>query len=524
MDDDSTSLIYIIVIIGSIYLYYNKTSGLLRKIRNQFKDNNNPKLAVITKGLKGMAWPMAGAIVIEIFFLGIKITAYICAIGAFLQVMYFIHLENILNGIDSIAQFNNVLNDVGKRNHKLEKSDNRRLLFWLVPIAAMLLILIIFFVGVDNWKLQRIFKSGPAENSMSKTQTEVLKINAGNPTELEDGITTIQNKLEKNPKDAMLWYDIGQLYLYKHDTSQAITMFKKSFIYDLSDTIALSVVGTIILGTGNDYELATQVFKKLILKSPNNGYAYKMLGASYAAMNKHQESLQYDEKAADLNANDPLAYIGISSSYYRLGEYDKAIITIKKAIRINPDLMEAKCILGNYYCALCNYSAAKEIFLNVLENNNSSVNALNIAQLGLADISLSENNSSAALSSLNKVSEMDSTIVGAKYLKLGIVNERQNHIVIARLDYLRSANSSNQMISAFVSLGEMLIKNGNTQEGYLYLQKAKDRDPIIGTTIYKRGLLLYSKGKTKDAIKSFKNASMLDNEDAKRWLKNNSIN
>jgi tetratricopeptide (TPR) repeat protein len=80
------------------------------------------------------------------------------------------------------------------------------------------------------------------------------------------------------------------------------------------------------------------------------------------------------------------------------------------------------------------------------------------------------------------------------------------------------------MISAFVSLGEMLIKNGNTQEGYLYLQKAKDRDPIIGTTIYKRGLLLYSKGKTKDAIKSFKNASMLDNEDAKQWLKNNLIN
>ena len=458
---------------------------------------------------------------IEFLLLGIKITAYTCAIGAFLQVMYLIHIENILNGIDSNSLS---IDSEIKNNHKLAISDNRHLLIWLVPIAAMLLILIIFFVGVDNWKLQGIIKSGRAENSMPKTQTEILKINAGNPTELEDGITTIQNKLEKNPKDAMLWYDIGQLYFYKHDTSQAITMFKKSFIYDLSDTIALSVVGTIILGTGNDYELATQVFKKLILKSPNNGYAYKMLGASYAAMNKHQESLQYDEKAADLNANDPLAYIGISSSYYRLGEYDKAIITIKKAIRINPDLMEAKCILGNYYCALCNYSAAKEIFLNVLENNNSSVNALNIAQLGLADISLSENNSSAALSSLNKVSEMDSTIVGAKYLKLGIVNERQNHIVIARLDYLRSANSSNQMISAFVSLGEMLIKNGNTQEGYLYLQKAKDRDPIIGTTIYKRGLLLYSKGKTKDAIKSFKNASMLDNEDAKRWLKNNSIN
>jgi tetratricopeptide (TPR) repeat protein len=302
-------------------------------------------------------------------------------------------------------------------------------------------------------------------------------------------------------------------------------MFKKSIFFDLEDTTALLVVGTVVLGTGNDYDLAAQVFNKLILQSPKNEHAYQMLGITYGVMNKLQESLQCAEKAADLNANDPMAYIDISTNYYRLGEIDKAIIAIKKAISADPNFIDAKWYLGQYYYAMYNYKDARKIFLDILRDNRSSMNLRNSAQLGLADIFISEDDLNSAQKSLNKISDEDSLIVGSKYRKLGIINEKQKHFDIAKLFYLRSAYSSNQMISgAFFELGEMLVKNGKTQEGNLYLQKAKETDPTLGAMFYKKGLLLYSKGLIKEANRCFERASLLDNVEAKIWLKNNSLN
>jgi tetratricopeptide (TPR) repeat protein len=378
--------------------------------------------------------------------------------------------------------------------------------------------------GWDTWKLKEISNHEPTKNSKPKAQKEILNINAGNPVELEDGVSKIQAKLAEYPKDPMLWYSLGQLYFYKHDTTQAIAMFKKSILLDLKDTTALLVIGTDILCNGNDNELAAQAFKKLILQSPHNGHAYKMLGATYAAMNKHQESIEYNEKAADLNPSDPSAYIQISANYYRLGEFDKAIIAIKKAIITDPNLIEAKWYLGCYYSAMDNFSDARRIFHDILRDKKTTPDVKYLVQLGLADIFISEDDFNSALKLLNAIPDDDSIIVGSKYMQLGSINEKQNHIDIARLYYLRSANSSNQMIGAFVNLGRMLVKNGKTQEGYLYLQKAKESDPSLGAMAYKRGLLLYSKGKTKQATKSFERASLLDNADAKQWLKDNSHN
>jgi len=198
-----------------------------------------------------------------------------------------------------------------------------------------------------------------------------------------------------------------------------------------------------------------------------------MLGAAYTAMNSSRNPSNAMKRHLNWSPNDPLLYMGIGSNYYRLGEFDKAIQAMEKAIGLDPSFGEAKSLLGDFYLASCNLDDARRLFDDVIRNENNSMFARNMAQLGLADIFVAEKNPVSAHELLDKIPENDSIIVGSKYCALARMLEQQNNIDLARRYYLRAAFSTKQMVGAYADLGVMLVKNGENQEGYQYLQKVK---------------------------------------------------
>jgi|TARA_B110000037_G_C17075042_1_gene487504 tetratricopeptide (TPR) repeat protein len=105
----------------------------------------------------------------------------------------------------------------------------------------------------------------------------------------------------------------------------------------------------------NNFQIAVELYKKIILISPNHINAHYNLGILYQKLRDYQKAINCFEKVIEVNPHKIEAYNNQGIAYTELREYQKAINCFEKAIEINPNFALAYNNIATNFLKIKNF-------------------------------------------------------------------------------------------------------------------------------------------------------------------------
>ncbi len=133
---------------------------------------------------------------------------------------------------------------------------------------------------------------------------------------------------------------------YEGDYSQAVMYSDKVLKKDHYDYNALLYKAKSLRAL-EKYEEAIECLKTLESTGiENNPEAFKEYGNCYADLAKHDDAINYYERAMEINSYDDIVAAALGWEYYYLGKYEKASVYAQKAFILNNENRDAKRLIN----------------------------------------------------------------------------------------------------------------------------------------------------------------------------------
>ena len=85
---------------------------------------------------------------------------------------------------------------------------------------------------------------------------------------------------------------------------------------------------------------------RVVALNPNGATAYVALAGIAGCAGKWEESISYCKQGMRLSRfSESLDYWILGRSYFMTAQYVESVVTLKKAVQINPDFLSARIIL-----------------------------------------------------------------------------------------------------------------------------------------------------------------------------------
>ena len=215
------------------------------------------------------------------------------------------------------------------------------------------------------------------------------------------------------------------------------------------------------------YDESIEYLNKAIELNPYDSKAYNNLGLAYYAIKEYDKSLNYFNYSLSLNNKDSKTYNNRGTCKEKLKDYKGAIEDYNEAIKLNPNLSEAYNNRGNTQ--------------RILNNINSSIRDFDKA------IELNPNNSEA-------------------YNNRGLVKQQLKDYKGAIEDYNKAIDLNPNKAEFYNNIG-LLIKDLNRlNEALSYFDKAIELNPNYSEAYSNRGLLKLQIGILDNVIGDFDKA------------------
>ncbi len=119
----------------------------------------------------------------------------------------------------------------------------------------------------------------------------------------------------------------------------------------------------------NRFDRAKEVIEQLLVKNPENPHALNFLGYSLLERGEDLDrAFKLISKAVELKPDDGYIRDSLGWFYYKTGQYEKALVEIKKAwTLVNTDVVITKH-LAMIYTKLKDFKKAKEFYVEALKN------------------------------------------------------------------------------------------------------------------------------------------------------------
>ena len=273
-------------------------------------------------------------------------------------------------------------------------------------------------------------------------------------------------------------YERAMADFHKGDYSSAAELFVKVEVASPGTTEALLFEGKCLIHL-EKYQDAERALRSYVGRRPNSDEGLYLLGFVLYRQNKPAESLAMYTKGAALKrpAGDDLKIVGLD--YVMLNDYADAVKWLERAVELEPKNKEAWYYLGRAYYTEKDVPDAQKAFLTVLDLDPRDARA--------------ENN-------------------------LGLIFESEAKVTQA-LDAYRQAiawqqGSPRPSEQPYVNLGNLLMKEGRTEEAIPHLQRAVSLAPSNAFCHLKLGEAYRRVHRSDEARRELERATQLEPENA----------
>jgi len=199
----------------------------------------------------------------------------------------------------------------------------------------------------------------------------------------DEAISAFQKALAFDANNTTAYNYLGQLYLSKGDTANAIKSYQQLVriqsnpnTQDGSSNAPSLEAAT--LGLANSYLQAKQYtqseqqFKVAARLDPTDPVPPYTLGQQYLTQGRYSEALTQLQQAGKLSPNDGNVYFAMGSVYNAQGNFSAAVSALQSSIQLKPNFPSANYQLGIAYNGLDNQTGVQQQ-LTILNNTDGSL-------------------------------------------------------------------------------------------------------------------------------------------------------
>jgi adenylate cyclase len=154
------------------------------------------------------------------------------------------------------------------------------------------------------------------------------------------------------------------------DQKEAVRLSRLALRINDSDPETLAIAAVTSAYTVGDHEDEIQLVERAVALNPNSFQAWHCRGWVHKAAGRPQEAARSFELAIRMSPVDPQLFqlfAGLAQAFIELGRFDDAIISGKKALRLNPAYPGGHLCLASAYAQLGRDADTREAVARVLE-------------------------------------------------------------------------------------------------------------------------------------------------------------
>ena len=250
-----------------------------------------------------------------------------------------------------------------------------------------------------------------------------------------------------------------------------------------------------------DLALAEEIYLQLIDQNPSNPDALHLLGLIERQRQEFENALVLIKKAIQINPEIVQYHCSLGSCYLKLGRLSEGLACYRKALTLKPDCIEAYNEMGNALSKTGRVEDSIDYFHKALVIRPDSFEVFN--NLGVTYQQL--NKPDKALACYRKAIEINPDYAEAHY-NMGNILSSQGKFADA-IGYYHNAVASNpSYIKAINCMGNAFISTGHFNKALECYRKILVLDPRNADAYINMGVALMEQAQHQEAIEAFHRA------------------
>ncbi|MBC8284587.1 MAG: tetratricopeptide repeat protein [Nitrospinae bacterium] len=307
-------------------------------------------------------------------------------------------------------------------------------------------------------------------------------------------IKQLLSKIEDEPKNPTLHYELGRAYIEKKQYNSAHNQLVEAIRLkgDYGEAYREKGIALFYLKKYFDAEKALQ--KSFSLK-PTQADIATDLGSIFIATGNVKKSLRYLKIAQTRNNNMHIVFNNMGAAHAEIGQNKQAIGYWEKALEHHPLKTEVHINMGVVYERMGKKKKAMASYQKALEQDNRNA----IAHYNLGVLHAKNKDITKAVESWKKAKKLDSTddkvltSLGWAYEKLGDKEKALDEI-------LKSIKIEPFNTKTHYAAGRIQSDLGNFENAIVSLKKSVNLDPEFGDAYYRLGIVYDNINQGNDAI------------------------
>jgi tetratricopeptide (TPR) repeat protein len=259
--------------------------------------------------------------------------------------------------------------------------------------------------------------------------------------------------------------------------------------------------------TGN-LQLAGHLYSEILRSQPDYIPVLHLLGVLFYQLGDYDAAIVHIKKALSLNPNNPEAYNHLGSALKAKGKIDEAIVCHQQAVKLNPYFAEAYYNLGNACIdksqkdeAIGHYRKAIELHPNFFQ-----------AYFNLGKTFQDRGKPDEAIFYYQKASELNPDSADT-YDALGILFQGKGQLEEAIEYYHKAIGLNPNFAGCYGNLGKAFQENGSLDKALISYNKALELNAdqaVLGILYNNIGVVYQEKGQFDEAISCYQKALQID--------------
>jgi len=313
--------------------------------------------------------------------------------------------------------------------------------------------------------VDQVLEKSPESRPALRLREEILLAQR----KLQPAMLTAKRMLQIEGEKARGLVSMGRVYQAEGRHVEALEAFRQGFAEDSGSMLALTGIVQSYLALKQPEE-AVQLLKDQIKASPQNVYAYNLLGEVYAYQKIASKAEESFLEATQLRQDWTLPYLNLSRLMVSESKHDRAIAVLKRGLEHVPHDATLQLTLASAQQATKDIDGAINTYRSVLEQNPKLDLAANNMAALIADFKYKDpQNLESALQIAQRFQNSENPF----YLDtLGWLHYRKGDFSLAVVFLTKAVEGRPDNADINFHLGMAYYKSGNSQDARRYLEKA----------------------------------------------------